>query len=103
MYIEDVAEFAWVLLTTTKITFTCGWLQIKLILFCQLAAITGGHPQALLDLHYQHLQLSLIRAPDGRCPRLFIYLTSPSLFARFLVLLASMLEVRTGGRCAGRV
>lgn len=75
MYIEDVAEFARVLLATTEMTFTCGWLRIELLLFCQLAAITGSRPQALLDLRYRHLQLNLICDPDGGRPRLFIYLT----------------------------
>ena len=28
MYIEDVAEFARVLLTTTEMTFDCGWQRI---------------------------------------------------------------------------
>lgn len=74
MFIEDVAEFTRVLLTTTEMTFAKGWLQIQLIFFCQLAFITGNHPQALLDLRYQHLQLRLICDPDGERPWLFIYL-----------------------------
>ncbi|KAJ6103496.1 hypothetical protein N7486_005923 [Penicillium sp. IBT 16267x] len=40
MYIEDVAEFARVLLTTTEMTLECGWERIQVLLFCQLAAIT---------------------------------------------------------------
>lgn len=75
MYIEDVAEFARVLLSTTEMTFQCGWLQIQLLLFCQLAAITGSRPGALLDLRYRNLLLTLVRDPDGGRPRLFIYLT----------------------------
>jgi Protein of unknown function (DUF3435) len=75
MYIEDVAEFARVLLTTIEMTYRCGWLWIELLLFCQLAAITGSRTQALLDLRYRHLRLTLIRHPDGGRPRLFIYLT----------------------------
>jgi Protein of unknown function (DUF3435) len=77
MLIEDVAEFARVLLTTTEMTFDCGWLRIELILFCQLAAITGSRPQALLNLQYRHIELTLIRdpkEPEGP-PRLFIHLT----------------------------
>ena len=42
MYIEDVADIARVLLSTTEMTFQCGWLRIQLLLFCQLAAITGS-------------------------------------------------------------
>ncbi|KAE8374982.1 hypothetical protein BDV26DRAFT_268992 [Aspergillus bertholletiae] len=75
MYIEDVAEFARVLLSTTEMTFECGWLRVQLLLFCQLAAITGSRPGALLNLRYRDLLLTLIRDPDGGRPRLFIYLT----------------------------
>ncbi|KAL4950839.1 hypothetical protein BDW69DRAFT_186978 [Aspergillus filifer] len=75
MYIEDVAEFARVLLSTTEMTFQFGWLRIQLLLFCQLAAITGSRPGALLNLRYRDLILTLIRHPDGGRPRLFIYLT----------------------------
>ncbi|KAJ5111736.1 hypothetical protein NUU61_001366 [Penicillium alfredii] len=75
MYIEDVAEFARVILSTTEMTFPYGWLRIQLLLFCQLAAITGSRPGALLNLRYRDLSLTLIRDPDGGCPRLFIYLT----------------------------
>ena len=72
MYIEDVAEFARVLLSTTEMAFSCGWLRIQLILFCQLTAITGSRPGALLRPRYRDLVLTLIRDPDGGCPRLFI-------------------------------
>lgn len=75
MYIEDVAEFARVLLSTTEMTFQCGWLRIQLLLFCQLAAITGSRPGALLNLRYRDLMLTLVRDPEGGRPRLFIYLT----------------------------
>jgi len=40
MYIENLAEFARVLFTTTEMTFDIGWLRIQLLLFCQLATIT---------------------------------------------------------------
>jgi hypothetical protein len=83
MYIEDLAEFVRVVLTTTEMTFECGWLRIQFILFCQLAAITASRPQALLDLRYRHLELTLIRDPGGGRPRLFIYLT-PEFTKKFL-------------------
>lgn len=74
MYIEDVAEFARVILCTTEMTFPCGWYRIQLLLFYQLAAITGSRPGALLQLRFQDLKLTLIRDPDRGRPRLFIYL-----------------------------
>ncbi|KAI2735701.1 hypothetical protein DTO013E5_8636 [Penicillium roqueforti] len=74
MYVEDVAEFARVILSTTEMTFPCGWYRIQLLLFCQLAAITGSRPGALLKLRFQDLKLTLVRDPNGGHPRLFIYL-----------------------------
>lgn len=60
MYIEDVAEIARVLLTTTKMMFDCSWQRIQFLFFCQLAAITANCPGALLNRHYQDIALALI-------------------------------------------
>jgi hypothetical protein len=76
MYVDDLAEYARVLLATTEMTFEIGWLRIQLILYCQLAGITGNRPDALVNLRYRHLQLTLIRDPAGGQPRLFIELTA---------------------------
>ena len=76
MYAEDLAEFARVLLATTEMTFDIGWLRIQIVLFCQLAGITGNRPEPLVELRYRHLKLTLIRNPDrGGRPRIFIELT----------------------------
>lgn len=83
MYIEDVAEFARVLLTTTEMTFDCGWQRIQFLFFCQLAAITASRPAALLHLRYRDIALTLIRDPEGGRPRLFIFL-KPDITKRFL-------------------
>ncbi len=72
MYAEDPAEFARVLLSTTQMIFEIGWLRIQLILFCQLAGITGNRRGALIELRLRDLQLTLIRDPSGGRPRLFI-------------------------------
>ncbi len=74
MYVEDLAEFARVLLATTNMMFEIGWLRIQLILFCQLAGITGNRPEALVNLRFRHLKLSLIRDLNADRPRLFIEL-----------------------------
>jgi hypothetical protein len=84
MYAEDLAEFARVLLATNEMTFGIGWLRVQLVLFCQLAGITGNRPEALVELRYRHLKLSLIRDPDGGSrPRLFVELT-PEFTKRYL-------------------
>jgi len=76
MYVEDLAEFARVLLATTQMTFEIDWLRIQLIFFCQLAGITGNRPAALVDLRFRHLNLTLIRDRNADRPRLFIELTT---------------------------
>jgi hypothetical protein len=76
MYVEDLAEYARVLLSTREMTFQLGWLRIQLILFCQLAGITGNRPEALVQLRYRHLKLTLIRDHNNSRPRLFIELTA---------------------------
>src|SRR5450755_4119873 len=76
MYVHDLAEYARVLLATTKMTFEIGWLRIQLILFCQLAGMTGNRPEALLALRLRHLCLTLVRHPDGGPPRLLMELTA---------------------------
>lgn len=83
MFIEDVVEFARVLLTTTETAFLCGWQRMQLLLFCQLAAITANRPGALLGLRYRDLRLTLIRDPEGGRPRLFVFL-KPEFTKRFL-------------------
>jgi len=84
MYAEDLAEFARVLLATTEMTFAIGWLRVQLVLFCQLAGITGNQPEALVDLRYRYLKLTFIRDPDGGGrPRFFVELT-PEITKGFL-------------------
>jgi integrase len=83
MYIEDVSEFARVLLSTTETSFGCGWWRIQLLFYTQLAAITASHPGALLHLRYQDLRLKLIRDPEGGRLNLFIFL-KPDFTKRFL-------------------
>ncbi|KAL4928045.1 DUF3435 domain-containing protein [Aspergillus undulatus] len=65
MFIEDVAEFA------------------RLLFFCQLAAITASRPEALLELRYSDIMLTLIRDPEGGRPRLFVFLR-PEFTKKFL-------------------
>lgn len=76
MYVEDLAEFARVLLATTQMTFEIGWLRVQLIFFCQLAGITSNRPEALVNLRLRHLNLTLIRDRNADRPRLFIELTT---------------------------
>jgi hypothetical protein len=78
MYVEDLTRYAGGILGTTKMNFEIGWLRIQFILYCQLGALTGNRPDALVNLCYRHFKLALVRDPEdltGRYPRLFIELT----------------------------
>jgi len=76
IYIEDFAEFAYMILAMTEITFNIGWLRVQLILFYQFAGITDNRPEALVELRFRYLKLTLIRNPNGNRLRLFIELTA---------------------------
>ncbi|KAI1913309.1 hypothetical protein LOZ12_002725 [Ophidiomyces ophidiicola] len=47
-----------------------------LVEYCRLAGYTGNRPEALLNLRYRHLQLTLVRDPGSEHPRLVIELTA---------------------------
>jgi hypothetical protein len=65
-----------VLLATTEMLFLIGWLRIQLILFSQFAGYTGNRPEALLQLRYRHLNLTLVRDLESKHPRLVVELTA---------------------------
>lgn len=76
MYVDDLAEYSRVMLSTTEMTYQLGLLRILTILFGQLAGITGNRPEALVELRYRHLMLTLVRDHNSSRPRLFIELTA---------------------------
>ncbi|OJD22468.1 hypothetical protein ACJ73_06185 [Blastomyces percursus] len=59
MYVDDLAEYLRVLLVTNEMEFLVGWLRVELILFCQVAGVTGNRPDALTQLRYRDLELTL--------------------------------------------
>jgi hypothetical protein len=44
-------------------------------LFLQLAGLTTNRPQAILNLRYRHIQVSLLRDPQGYPHRIVIEFT----------------------------
>ncbi|KAL1972845.1 hypothetical protein VTN31DRAFT_6387 [Thermomyces dupontii] len=55
--------------------FYCGWSRVQELLFCQLLAITGSRPGALLKLRYRDISLSLLQISESEPrPRLVIRL-----------------------------
>ncbi|EDN05111.1 predicted protein [Histoplasma mississippiense (nom. inval.)] len=76
MYVDDLAEYLRVLLVTNEMEFLVGWLRVELILFCQIAGVTGNRPDALTQLRYRDLELTLVRDPHSSAPRLCVGLTA---------------------------
>lgn len=86
MYVDDLVLYLAGVLATTEMRFDLGWLRVQFMLYCQLGAITGNRPEAIVNLRYRHLMLSFVRDPadpTGNHPRLFIEL-SPEYTKRFL-------------------
>jgi hypothetical protein len=65
MYVEDLVEYLQTNLTTTKKRYTHDRHRIQLALFCQLAGFSGNRPQALLNLRYRDIVVTLLRDPNG--------------------------------------
>jgi hypothetical protein len=65
IYIEDLAEYLQGNLTTIKKRFTHGRHHIQLALFCQFAGFSGNRPQALLNLRYRDIIVTLLRDPNS--------------------------------------
>ncbi|OJD16129.1 hypothetical protein AJ78_03709 [Emergomyces pasteurianus Ep9510] len=76
MYVDDLAEYNRVLLTTNEMEFQVGWARIQLILYTQLAGVTANRPDALTQLRYCDLVLTLVRDPHSSTPRLCVGLTA---------------------------
>lgn len=75
MYVEDLAEYLQGNITTTKKRFTHGRHRIQLTLFCQLAGFSGNRPQALLNLRYRDILVTLLRDPNSGPHRILIEFT----------------------------
>ncbi|KAJ6144084.1 hypothetical protein N7471_003537 [Penicillium samsonianum] len=75
MDVEDLAKVVETTVSTTKKKFGHGRHRIELGLFLQLAGLTTNRPQAILDLRYRHIQVSLLRDPQGGPHRIVVEFT----------------------------
>src|SRR5438045_1997724 len=75
MYVEDLVEVLQTNLTTTKKTYTHGRHRVQLHLWLQLACFTANRPQALLNLCYRHIVVTLLRDPKGGPNRVLLEFT----------------------------
>ncbi|EDN06867.1 predicted protein [Histoplasma mississippiense (nom. inval.)] len=65
VYLDDLVKVVETTVTTTKKKFGHGRQRILLCLFFQLAGFSANRPQALLNLCYRHIKITLLKDPDG--------------------------------------
>jgi hypothetical protein len=75
MDVQDLAKVVETTISTTEKKFGHGRHRIELGLFLQLAGLTTNRPQAILNLRYRHIQVSLLRDPRGGPHRIVIEFT----------------------------
>jgi hypothetical protein len=75
MYVEDLVEVLQTNLITTKKRYTHGRHRVQLHLWLQLACFTANRPQALLDLCYRHIIVTLLHDPEGGPHRILLEFT----------------------------
>ncbi|KAJ5066003.1 C2H2 finger domain protein [Bipolaris maydis] len=75
MYVEDLAQVLQTNLVTTEKRYPHGRYRIQAQLYLQLGGFTANRPQALLSLCYRHIQVTLLRDPEGGPHRVLLEFT----------------------------
>jgi hypothetical protein len=73
--VEDLIEILQTNLTTTKKKYGHGRHRIQLALFLQLTRFSANRPQAILDLYYRHIIVTLMRDPQGSSHKILLEFT----------------------------
>ena len=68
VYIEDMVPFNETILQTREKRFYLGFQRIILCLYNTIGLFTVNRKQAILDLQFRHLQVSLQQDPHGGPP-----------------------------------
>jgi hypothetical protein len=75
MYVKDLAEVLQTNLVTTKKRYSHGRYRIQAQLYLQLGGFTANQTQALLNLCYRHIQVTLLQDPKGSPHRVLLEFT----------------------------
>jgi len=65
MYVEDLTRVLETNLVTTGKWYSHGRYRIQAQVYLQLGGFTANRPKALLSLCYRHVQVTLLRDPEG--------------------------------------
>ena len=75
MYVEDQALVLRTNLETTEKRYPHGRYRIQGQLYLQLGGFTANRPKAILGLYYRHIQITLLRDPEGGPHRILLEFT----------------------------
>ncbi|KAF1964005.1 hypothetical protein BU23DRAFT_521662, partial [Bimuria novae-zelandiae CBS 107.79] len=75
MYVEDLTRVLETNLVTTEKRYSHGRYRIQTQVYLQLGGFTANRPKALLSLCYRHVQVTLLRDPEGGPHRVLLELT----------------------------
>ncbi|KAF2682551.1 hypothetical protein K458DRAFT_307420 [Lentithecium fluviatile CBS 122367] len=75
MYVKDLALVLQTNLVTAEKRYPHGRYRIQAQLYLQLGGFTANRPQALLGLCYRHIQVTLLRDPEGGPHRVLLKFT----------------------------
>jgi hypothetical protein len=75
MYVEDLNLVLQTNLRTVEKKYSHGRYRIQAQLYLQLGGFTANRPGALLSLCYRHIQVTLLRDPEGGPHRILLEFT----------------------------
>jgi hypothetical protein len=75
MYVEDLAQVLQTNLATTEKKYPHGRYRIQAQLYLQLGGFTANRPKSLLNLCYRHIQVAMLRDPEGGPHRVLLEFT----------------------------
>jgi hypothetical protein len=75
MFVEDLSLVLQTNLVTTEKRYSHGHYRIQAQLYLQLGGFTANRPKALLGLCYRHIQVALLRDPEGGPHRVLLEFT----------------------------
>jgi hypothetical protein len=75
MYVEEQTKVLQTNLMTTEKRYPHGQCRIQAHIYLYLGGFTADRPQAILELRYQHIQVTLLRDPEGGPHRVLLEFT----------------------------
>ncbi|KAH7119589.1 C2H2 finger domain protein [Dendryphion nanum] len=100
MYVEDLTRVLQTNLATTEKRYSHGRHRIQAQLYLQLGGFTANRPRALLGLCYRHIQVTLLRDPEGGPHHILLEFTFE--FTKEFLGIKDILQIDSGADMSSR-